>query len=497
MNLPNYFLADLPAEATLSAGIITEACRTLKRNREQFLANRSTEGVINALCALGALWLEEDYSFRKMALEQGPGATGFSAEVIASGLDACFKQFAVENFRALIEQDLGHVKRLDEILATEPEQRARRRSIATAPGLQAHIAAGNLPIPAFTSMTLGLLTRSAQFVKCASGASFLPRLFAHSLYELDSKLGSCLEVAEWKRTETQRIGASEASTPFGVTHARFQWLPVPGENRSKPNGVASGNLLAEQLSEALFAEADLVTATGDDQTLAAIRELVPAGVRFIGYGHRLSFAFVSNTAWAGASARLLAEQFSHDITAWDQSGCLSPHLIYIEAGGSVMPLQFAEALAHALARKEKSHPRGQLPASDAAGISSRRSFYEIRAANSDETKLWCSKDSTSWTVVYEADPQFQTSCLNRFVYVKSVPNLTEALHAADQARGKVSTVGVASSAPALNTIAMELARWGATRVCPIGRMQSPPLTWRHDGRPSLGELILWTDIESE
>ena len=55
-----------------------------------------------------------------------------------------------------------------------------------------HIAAGNIPNPALTSLVLGVLTRSAQFVKCASGASFLPRLFAHSLYEAEPKLGACL-----------------------------------------------------------------------------------------------------------------------------------------------------------------------------------------------------------------------------------------------------------------------------------------------------------------
>ena len=44
---------------------------------------------------------------------------------------------------------------------------------------------------------LGLLTRSAQFVKCARGTSLLPRLFAHSIYEVEPKLASCLEIAEW------------------------------------------------------------------------------------------------------------------------------------------------------------------------------------------------------------------------------------------------------------------------------------------------------------
>ena len=46
-NLPNYFLADLPPEAELTPGLITEACQTLKRNRERYLEWRSTE----ACCA--------------------------------------------------------------------------------------------------------------------------------------------------------------------------------------------------------------------------------------------------------------------------------------------------------------------------------------------------------------------------------------------------------------------------------------------------------------
>jgi hypothetical protein len=40
-----------------------------------------------------------------------------------------------------------------------------------------------------------------------------------------------------------------------------------------------------------------------------------------------------------------------------------------------------------------------------------------------------------------------------------------------------------------------LAHWGVTRVCPIGQMQNPPLGWRHDGRPTLGDLVTWMDWE--
>jgi hypothetical protein len=131
----------------------------------------------------------------------------------------------------------------------------------------------------------------------------------------------------------------------------------------------------------------------------------------------------------------------------------------------------------------------------AATIASRRGFYEVRAAHSPDTRHWASPDSTAWTVVYEADPLFQASCLYRFIYVKGVESLSQALQGAEAIRGKVSTVGLASSPERARELATELARWGVRRVCPVGQMQHPPLTWRHDGRPALAELVTWSDWE--
>ena len=50
--------------------------------------------------------------------------------------------------------------------------------------------------------------------------------------------------------------------------------------------------------------------------------------------------------------------------------------------------------------------------------------------------MWRSENSTAWTVVYEADPQFQTSCLHRFVYVKGTPDLESVLRGADASARK-------------------------------------------------------------
>ncbi|HEY5915119.1 MAG TPA: acyl-CoA reductase [Verrucomicrobiae bacterium] len=452
MNLPSFFIADLPREATLTGPMLTEACQTLKRNRERYLANRSTPGIVSLLSSVAADWLKPEFPFRRLALDQGPAETGFSSRTIAKGLDRLFCQLTAANFKALLEQDLGSAERLDRMSANAGEQNAGRAALVRGPELLVHITAGNVPAPALMSMVLGVLVRSAQFVKCASGAAFLPRLFAHSLYDADPKLGACIEIAEWR----------------GGHH--------PLEN-------------------VLFEAADCVTATGADKTLTEIAHRLPANVRFLRYGLRVSFGYISAEVLSGFTARRMVERAVEDIVAWNQLGCLSPHVIYVQAGGTVGPEMFAEMLADGLRDREESDPRGELTHEAAAAIASRRGIYEIRAAHSPGTRHWHSKESTAWTVVYEADPQFQFSCLNRFIYIKPVKDLTEALQNADSVRGQVSTVGLGAPEHRQQELATELARWGATRVCPLGRMQEPPLTWHHDGGPALGDLITWTDWE--
>jgi hypothetical protein len=452
MNLPDYFIADLPSQTAIRPDLVTEACLTLKRNRAQFLAERTTEDLIEVVAALAEDWLDPENPFRRRALEQGPAATGFSRETLAAGLDDLFAALTAESLRALVAQDLGQLQRLERLSGTEREGGPSVLAMARGPELLAHITAGRLPNPVVMSVVLGLLAHAAQFVKCAAGTSFLPRLFGHSLHEIEPKLGACLEIAEW-------AGGTEA------------------------------------LEAALFAQADCICATGTDATLAAIRPRVPAGARFLAYGSRASFGFIAQEALTPRLLHRTAAAAARDVAAWDQSGCLSPHAFYVETGGRNTPERFAEVLAGELAVLETRQPRGCLRPEAAAAIAARRAFYEVRAACSHDTRLWRSAGSTAWTVVYENDAQFTYSCLNRFVYVKAVAGLEPALRGAAPVMGRVSTVGLAATGARQTKLAHGLAAWGITRICPLGQMQRPPVTWRHDGRPSLGDLVLWTDWE--
>ena len=140
------------------------------------------------------------------------------------------------------------------------------------------------------SMALGVLTRSAQFVKCAKGSASVPRLFAHSLYQAEPKLGACLEVAEWL-----------------------------------------GDL--GHLDDAVFAEADCVTATGSDQMLTAIRARL-GQAHVPGVWPRNQLRVRGQPRAVGPPRERRGRSRRGGRCGLEQLGSLSPHVIYVQQGAN-------------------------------------------------------------------------------------------------------------------------------------------------------------------
>ncbi len=131
-------------------------------------------------------------------LELGPAQTGFSRETLARGLDNFFRQLTRENFHALLIQEFGDAKRLDALVATAIEQKQNRASIVNAPEFPISHHGEQYSESGADEHCFRFAHALGAICECASGSSFLPRLFAHSIYEADPKLGACLEIAEWR-----------------------------------------------------------------------------------------------------------------------------------------------------------------------------------------------------------------------------------------------------------------------------------------------------------
>ena len=452
---------------------IQEALNRTSEARDRVFPHRSTNAIITTLAQTAKNWLEPANPWRRSAIEQAPSFTGFSSAMVGEAVDLTFGAITEEALGELLDRELGD-----------------RRPCA--PQLIVHFLAGNVPAPGIVSICCGLLLKSANLVKVSSRDPVFPPLFVESLRAVDAELADCVAVLNWRREDVA-------------------------------------------LTQAALAEVDAVIAYGDDETVATLRRMCPAGVRFVGYGHKLSFAVIAKEAMTADNLPSLAEAAAFDASVYDQQGCLSPQAFYVEEGGELSPRDFAAALANAMAAYQLRVPRGRLSIEEAAQIAKLRGAYEFRSASDKTVALWpgagtgtdptnpvltlrrgeatapyqgfgragwlsppsdkvYETPSSGWLVIYEEDPMFTPSCLNRTVFVKPIERLEHVPELVRRFASNLSTVGIAPLDERAMALAEELANLGVNRVCPIGRMQRPPLTWQHDGRPNLADLVRWTDL---
>ncbi|MEO6053251.1 MAG: acyl-CoA reductase [Chthoniobacterales bacterium] len=337
-------------------------------------------------------------------------------------------KISTEDLLQVVQTELGHVEILDGF-APYGNHHAR----AFGPDVILHIVSGNTPHAALQSLIRGLLLKSRNLVK-------IPRAGLPEVEEFCSKL--------------------------------------PEELRARVQ-------IASELSEAWIQQANAVIVFGSDETIHAIRKKVPASIPFFAHGNRLSFGIVFDDPSFASVANA-----AKDASLYDQQGCLSPHIFYIKENKPGDARLYAANLAAQMETFQKQHPRGDLSVNEAAQIFHLRTSYRFRAVNDPRVALWESQNSDAWTVIYEDDSWFATSCLNRVVYVKPLPDdisasLTSVQH----------WLGAIGIWPCEVQFAEKLQHFGASRICAIGQMQNPAFTWHQESRQTLAPLVRWVDFE--
>jgi hypothetical protein len=253
-----------------------------------------------------------------------------------------------------------------------------------------------------------------------------------------------------------------------------------------PRALAERLHFSEALPSSWLVHADAAVIFGRDATIAALRDALPPGIPIVAHGHRLSFAIVFDDALLQS-----ATQAARDVSIFDQQGCLSPHTIFVREKGKLTASTYAQRLALAMARFEKHTPRAALAISEANSIRTLREETAFRAANGEPLEIFASED-TAWTVVVDRTDTIPLSPLNRVVFVKPLPARLDLLLAPQ--RGHLSTCGIWPANAANCDFAAAL---GFSRICPMGKMQSPPPEWHHDGLQLLAPLVRWVDFEAQ
>lgn len=313
------------------------------------------------------------------------------------------------------------------------------------PPLICHVLPGNLPGLAAIPTALSLAIGSAALLKAGSGDRVFPALFADSLLARDAGLGACVAAHYW-----------------------------PGED--------------SDCTVAALADADLVVAAGDDATIEALRARTRA--RFIGHGNRVSFAVVAREVAGDSDARSRAAlALAEDIAIWDQRGCLSPQLCFVE-GTVDDATRFGALVAAALRPLAERLPPAQPTRAERMALRRFRDDAEWRAHNGEAVTLFEVGGDGEGVVVAEPTPAFQPTPLCRSVRVQPMTNIDAFAALLAPARSALECAGVAAPAPRWPLLTEVLSAGGVHRVCALGEMQHPPLAWRQGGRPRVGDWTL-------
>ena len=432
-----------------SAVLVGEIAARLWAARQRALARLPVAEIVEILDQVAAVWLAPASPWMEAACRRIAGATPYSEPMVRTGLRRLLEGCRKDALLALLGEELGDPAVLD---GFRPRRAGGGLHRACGPRLTTHIFSGNVPgLPAI-SLIHAFLVKSASLGKPATEELVFPALFARSISAVDARLGSAVAILPW----------------------------------------TGGEVAVER---AAFAASEAVIAYGSEAAVESIRGRVPVGVRFVGHGHKISFAVVGREALDPVTVETLAEGVAYDVSLFDQQGCVSPHLVYVERGGVIPPEAFAKQVALAMAGLDRGMPRGRVGLEEAAAIRHVRTEAELRELKGEPVQLFASEGGTAWTVVYDEDPAFVPSCLNRVVRIKAVTDLAELPSLLRPARRYLQTVGVALSEDRLTDLAEKLATLGACRLCPIGRMPHPSFAWHHDGGHNLLPLLRWIGVE--
>ncbi len=446
-------LVDMPQ---LSPAQMTTVAQRVRQASQTHLKTMCVSDIIRVLDQATARLLDPKNIYRQQLEQLLPQATGFDAEMVRLNLNAYLQTFRGLQLQRFVAEDFANPKVLDEFQPRTTGGWAR----AFGPELLVHVWAGNVPALPMWSFVSGLLVKAGSVGKISSAEPVFATLFARLLAEVEPRWADCFAVVWW---------------PSGASHERTA-----------------------------FALADVVLAYGGNTALSAMQAHVPVTTRFLPHGHKLSFGMVSAAALSVHKAPSVAHQAALDVTRYDQQGCYSPHVFYVQRGGLVSPQDFAQHLAHALTGLQHKLPCRVLSLEEAAQVGAWREAHELASLNptehtglSDTTYNVLGNAATLSTVVYSDRPLPLTAGpLNRHVLVVAVDALDDVVPLITPQRDYLQTVGLAAAPEELLHLGECLGQAGVTRICALGTMTAPQAGWHHDGRFSLLDLVRMVDIEA-
>lgn len=305
-------------------------------------------------------------------------------------------------------------------------------------GVLFHITAGNSPIVAPMAAVEGLLTGNINILKVASN------------------LGDFATEALLRLCRTPSIAD------------RIYMLRI----RSSQKDIMSG----------LMERADVISAWGGEEAIAAIREEAPRGTPVVEWGHKISFAYIAPSCFDIDTMRKVAKSVCRN----EQQSCSSPQCVLLDTGSKEDVDRAARLLAQALDEARETLPRIAPDLAESAEITTVRELHRSDLYFNDGDVIEDSEHT--YRILISYGTKFMPSPLYRTVWLSPLPHdrLTSGLRGM---RRYLQTCGLACSLDNLENLSSALYRAGVQRITPVDSMSASYPGEPHDGGFALPKFM--------
>jgi long-chain-fatty-acyl-CoA reductase len=381
---------------------------------------------------LGKLWLDEEFKFRKLAVQYARETTQYVGPSIYYDLGLLSTALRRAKIYDMLETEIGDPYFLDEWIP--------RKTVylhAEPRGKVVHVMVGNIPMAGLFSIVRSVLTKNMTIAKLPKRDILTSLLFALSFVELNP------------------------DHPITKSISAVYW---------EPDSDAENEILRM---------ADVVCAWGHKNSIEPLKRKISYGTEFLEFGPKRSIHLIGKDT---PDYEYAAMKAAYDISLYDQEACFSPQETFFEGDPEVYVNALSVWLEKSLARL----PKGPPSVDEKARISRARSEAKFRG--------WrvYAPEHTGWTIIVTDRPTVvDDHPLARTVYVHPVQDLSEAIPFVNK---DTQTVAVHPPERAME-LADELVRRGAARITEVGRVGRPRPGFAHDGMFPMSRLVRWVTVE--
>lgn len=267
----------------------------------------------------------------------------------------------------------------------------------------------------------------------------------------------------------------------GVSYTTENGYTITGDDLLKTISVVYFSRHAGKLGEEMSKEADVRIAWGGRESVETVSGY-PAryDAETVIFGPKLSYSVIAKEELSSVQeAKKLARKVSVDVSVFDQTGCASPHNLYIEEGGVVSPEEFSDILGDSMTKTELQIPKPLMSPEQVSQIHSIRGVYDFKGTVKGS-------ETMSWTILLDDLDEIDKPVYSRVLFVHKVKSIMDSLKFIDE---NTQTIGIAAPTEKALAFATAATRRGVMRLPLIGRMLNFEMPW--DGIFLFDRLVKW------